>query len=127
MMSGKQKRIAIKAHRVAKRAKVARSARQMPLTPYWQPKGTVLVDRWRLAPSNSYGEPKFVTRGYYEDLSFTCRDCGAKQVWTAEQQQWWYETAKGYVYSTAVRCLTCRRARRMAGGGNTLNALKATK
>ncbi|WP_255461512.1 zinc-ribbon domain containing protein [Andreprevotia sp. IGB-42] len=56
-------------------------------------------------------------RGYYEDITFTCRDCGARQVWTASRQQWWYETAKGYVYSTAVRCLGCRQQRRRALGG----------
>ena len=33
-------------------------------------------------PSNTY-EPKL----FYEDVPFTCRDCGSQEVWTAEQQK----------------------------------------
>ena len=57
---------------------------------------------------NPYGPPVL----FYEDLRFTCRDCGSREVWTAEQQKWWYEVAKGKLYSTAARCRPCRRARR---------------
>ena len=62
-----------------------------------------------LAPSNSYGVPDFVARGYYSDEPFKCTGCGAGQVWTAHQQKWWYEVAKGYVYSHAKLCRPCRR------------------
>lgn len=54
---------------------------------------------------------------YYEDLNFTCVDCGREEVWTAEQQKWWYETAKGYIFSKAIRCRACRNALRAAHGG----------
>ena len=74
----------------------------------------------------NHSQPNFPTLGGYEGLAFSCRDCGARQVWAAQQQQWWYETAKGYVYATAVRCHTCRRTRRMAGGHIT-KILKATR
>ncbi|GLS05078.1 hypothetical protein GCM10007860_22280 [Chitiniphilus shinanonensis] len=114
MQSGKQKRAAIMAQRKLKRDQAA-AARIPPPQP--RPKGAVTVDAAQLAPYNSYGWPDFVIRGYYVDLAFTCRDCGAHQVWTAEQQQWWYETAKGYVYSSAVRCLGCRQQRRRALAG----------
>jgi hypothetical protein len=50
---------------------------------------------------------------FYVDKVFTCRDCGQEQVWTAKQQKWWYEERLGPIDSTAVRCLPCRRARRM--------------
>lgn len=73
------------------------------------PAGTVRVNVAALAPANSYGAPKFVYRGYYEDIPFTCSGCGAAQVWTAWQQKWWYEVAKGYIYSTAKYCRACRR------------------
>ncbi len=109
MQSGKQKRAAIMARRDARKARVAAQALEAV--------HRVPVNRARLAPCNSYGEPQFVHDGYYQDRRFICRDCGARQVWTAEQQQWWYETAKGYVYATAVRCLTCRRERRLAHSG----------
>ncbi len=62
-----------------------------------------------LAQYNSYGSPEFVRRGYYVDLPFTCSDCKAEQVWTATQQKWWYEVAKGYPYSGPKRCRECRR------------------
>lgn len=62
-----------------------------------------------LARYNSYGAPQFVYRGYYVDAPFRCKDCGKEEVWTATQQKWWYEIAKGYVYSTATRCRSCRR------------------
>jgi len=71
--------------------------------------GAVRVNVAALAPNNSYGVPRFVERGYYSDEPFKCSNCGADQVWTAGQQKWWYEVAKGYVYSTAKLCRPCRR------------------
>jgi hypothetical protein len=70
---------------------------------------SVRVNAAALAPNNSYGSPRFVKLGYYEDVPFTCSGCGATQVWTASQQKWWYEVAKGFVYSTARHCRPCRR------------------
>lgn len=67
----------------------------------------IRADLSKQAPNNSYAPPL-----YYEDKKFTCMDCGRVEVFTAEQQQWWYEVAKGPIYSKAVRCLACRRARR---------------
>lgn len=48
---------------------------------------------------------------YYVDVQFVCCDCDREQIWTAEQQKWYYEVAKGSLYSKAVRCLDCRRKR----------------
>ncbi|HEY1066192.1 MAG TPA: zinc-ribbon domain containing protein [Pirellulales bacterium] len=64
------------------------------------------------APNNSYGPPL-----YYRDRPFQCVDCGVTQVWTAKQQQWWYEVAKGPIYSLAKRCRACRAALRAAHRG----------
>lgn len=72
------------------------------------------VDASALAPNNSYGAPQFVERGYYQDVQFRCVDCGKDEVWTATQQKWWYEVAKGFAYSTAKRCRACRRRDREA-------------
>jgi hypothetical protein len=69
-----------------------------------------------LRPYNSYGVPVFVSLGYYVDYAFVCRDCGRDQVWRAAQQKWWYEIAKGQVYSMAVRCRSCRAKDRQARG-----------
>ena len=65
------------------------------------------------APHTSWGAVPLL----YEDRGFTCVDCGREEVWTAEQQKWWYETAKGYVFSKAIRCRACREALREAHGG----------
>lgn len=105
MKSGKQRRFEIKAHRLErakKRMKAARDARFGPAGPERIP-----VDFSQLAPTNSYGVPEF-----YEDIAFACRDCGKEEVWTAKQQRWWYEVAKGNVDSTAVRCRACRKVER---------------
>ena len=51
------------------------------------------------------------------DSRFVCRDCGAKHVWSANEQQWWYDTPNGYVYSTRLGCLSCQRGRRLAHAG----------
>ena len=72
----------------------------------------VAVDPGSLAPSNSYSSPDFVERGYYVDKPFSCQECGKPQIWTAEQQKWWYEVAKGNVLSTAARCRVCRQQER---------------
>lgn len=77
----------------------------------------VLVNPENLRPTNSYGTPDFVKRGYYVDMPFSCKSCGASQVWTETQQKWWYESAKGDVWTKAVLCRPCRKreqARRAA-------------
>jgi hypothetical protein len=110
MKSGKQRRGEIKrarATRGAKRRAMAK-AHEFEHAPY----RFVPVNESLLAPYNSYGAPDFVTRGYYVDMPFRCKDCGKEEVWTGTQQKWWYEIAKGYVYSTAVRCRACRRKER---------------
>jgi hypothetical protein len=55
----------------------------------------VPVDYSALAPFNSYGPPDFYERGCYLDFPFACAWCGSEEVWTASQQKWWYEEAKG--------------------------------
>lgn len=72
----------------------------------------VPVNREALAPNNSYGNPEFVIRGFYSDQPFACVDCGKAEIWTAHQQKWWYEVAKGYAFTSARRCRNCRRRER---------------
>jgi hypothetical protein len=85
------------------------SARSNPYAPFLRPAVTAPCRPERLAPYNSYGVPRFVERGYYADIPFLCRDCGKAEIWTAAQQQWWYEVAKGHVESCAIRCRACRQ------------------
>src|SRR5438105_675485 len=69
----------------------------------------VAVDPTALTPHNSYSPPDYVERGYYVDKPFVCQACGISETWTAAQQKWWYEVAKGHVFSTATRCRACRQ------------------
>lgn len=78
--------------------------------PHDLPEGAIPADLSQQVPWNSYSAAPL----YYVDRPFTCRDCGREEIWTAAQQKWWYEVAKGSLYSTAVRCRDCRRARRNA-------------
>jgi hypothetical protein len=64
----------------------------------------IKADLTKQTPNNSYSPPL-----YYEDVKFSCRDCGAECIWTAEQQRLWYEEWGGSVQSTAIRCRPCRQ------------------
>jgi len=64
----------------------------------------IKADLRKQTPNNSYSQ-----KVYYEDIVFTCRDCGVECVWTAEQQRLWYEQWGGPIQSTAVRCRDCRK------------------
>ena len=75
-------------------------------------KNRILANPEAQAPNNSWNPPT-----YYDDQHFQCIDCGADAVWTAKQQQWWYEVAKGPIYSQAVRCRECREKLRHSHGG----------
>lgn len=57
---------------------------------------------------NTYSSPPT----YWEDVAFTCKDCGSAEVFTAAQQKWWYEDAGGYFFAAAVRCRPCREKER---------------
>src|SRR5689334_292580 len=97
MKSGKQRRAELKAKRIAKRAIPMKSV-------IARPKDAVPVNVEALAADNSYSVADFVARGFYIDLPFVCQACGRQQFWTAHQQKWWYEVAKGSRWTTARLC-----------------------
>lgn len=106
MAGGRQKRATLQAKREKRRKKAAvrdLSGARKPARP-----GSAPVNEAAMAPYNSYGTPAFAQRGYYVDVEFRCENCGRDQLWTATQQKWWYEVAKGYAYSTAKLCRACR-------------------
>ncbi|MEM1425507.1 MAG: zinc-ribbon domain containing protein [Cyanobacteria bacterium P01_H01_bin.130] len=106
MKSNKQRRQELKADRrsrAEKQAQRIKATRAKTLPP-----GTIPIDHSKLAPNNSYTIPP----DFYVDRPFTCRDCGKEEIWTAEQQQWWCEVAKGSIWSTAIRCRPCRKIER---------------
>ena len=119
MKSNKQKRSEINARKAAKREKeailAAQAAREARLEflRTARLRGELPVDRTRLSPAGyGYSIPAFVERGTYAPIEFTCKACGKVETWTAKQQKWWYETAKGDAYSTATRCRPCRKKER---------------
>ena len=69
------------------------------------PRAAILADPSQQVPNNSYSPPPL----FYVDKEFVCVDCGRQEEWTAQQQKWYYEVAKGSLYATAVRCRDCRR------------------
>ena len=94
----------------AKRA--ALKARQIVAHEAALRRGCALVNASLLKPDGSYSTPDYVLRGYYLDVPFTCKDCGKAEVWRDTQQKWWYETAKGGVWTMATRCRGCWRRER---------------
>ncbi|WP_198086023.1 zinc-ribbon domain-containing protein [Variovorax sp. E3] len=112
MKSNKQRRAEIKARRLERAAALEARLRVRDVrTPrVWESvPGLEVADKSKLAHCNTlYGE----VPDFYIDRVFTCRDCSAEEVWTAKQQKWWYESAQGSIYSHAVRCSACRKARR---------------
>lgn len=94
-------------HRAREAELFVRIKEPVHLGGYTIPAGVILADLDEQAENNSYSPPL-----YYEDVPFVCRDCGSEEVWTAEQQKWYYEIAKGPIYAGAVRCRDCRQKER---------------
>ena len=101
-MTKKRKHAKAEAERHARHAREGRLANGIVI-----PEGAIAADLTQQAPNNSYSPPL-----YYVDYPFTCVDCGSQEVWTAEQQKWYYEVAKGPIYPFAIRCRKCRQAER---------------
>ena len=120
MKSNKQRRREIKLRR-QRRTEQQRSAQHV-LTRV-MPLHAIAANHAELIHNNSYGPLPL----FYQDLLYTCRDCGQSEVWKATQQQWWYEVAKGSINTTAVRCRACRikeRARKAEARRVHLDGLK---
>jgi len=66
------------------------------------------ADPSKLRHINTYG----ALPEYYIDRPFICRSCGARQIWRADDQKWYYEEAKGHMDAKAVECRACRVERR---------------
>ena len=119
-VSNKQKRAALAAKRLERRKKSLQVRRQRNPAKVRAaydagfPPGAIPANLKEQAPNNSYGPPL-----YYADQPFDCVDCGRHEVWTASQQQWYFEVAKGSIYGRAIRCRACRHRRRQAGHATT--------
>lgn len=127
MKSGKQRWKEIESQRrlhlsLLRKAHLDEVAARMP----W---GAVVADPTQLTHNDFYFEPP---PSFYVDSPFVCKDCGAHEIWTAKQQKWWYEIAKGPIDGRAVRCRPCRllerarvdEARRVSQAGMALKMEK---
>ncbi len=106
MKSGKQRREEIKAKRLERLRAAQTPSPYMPIKTV--PLGAVAVDPAQLAHNYFCCSPP----SFYIDSPFVCKDCGAHEIWTAKQQKWWYEIAKGRIDTRAVRCRPCRLVER---------------
>lgn len=106
-MSGRQKRQKLKDDRRERHDADALAKQDVRWNARVERGEVVIADLAEQAPNGSYSPPEF-----YEDQEFVCADCGAEEVWTAAQQKWWYEVAKGSIYSHAIRCRECRKRHR---------------
>lgn len=64
----------------------------------------IKADRKKQVPTNSYGPPE-----YYHDTQVRCRDCKAEFIFTAAEQQAWYEEYGIPHFATRVRCEFCAK------------------
>lgn len=103
-MSGKRQGLKIDAKRETRREAEHASI----------PEGAIIADLSKQVPNNSCGAPVL----FYVDKPFACIDCGKSEIWWAQQQQWYYEVAKGSLYATAVRCRECRTVHTRTHSGN---------
>ena len=113
--SSKQRALELKARRGLREKKLEqrlREDRRAYVLEIGLATGAVPVNAALLDPSTSYSASQFMERGYYLDQEFICKDCNKQEVWTATQQKWWYEIAKGNVSTVANRCRPCRRRER---------------
>lgn len=115
MKSSKQRRAEIMAHREARKERKARELRlaKSPAQMNYGPEA-LPVDQSVFPSPDSYLAPPFAVRGYYLPQPFTCKDCEKEEIWTAAQQKWWYEKARGHWNAVAVRCRACRAHARVA-------------
>jgi hypothetical protein len=68
----------------------------------------VAADHSKLSHINTYGSlPEF-----YLDRPLTCRRCGKREIWKANDQKWYYEEAKGHIDAVGVECHACRKAKK---------------
>ncbi len=105
MKSGKQRKAEIKKARLDR---IANHSKDIDLYSGPIPDHAVPVNKDEVVYNSMY----FAIPLFYIDKEFICKDCGELEAWTAKQQKWWYEIAKGDLETTAIRCRSCRDIRK---------------
>ncbi len=73
------------------------------------PPGAIKANLSKHAQHNSYGPPL-----WYVDQRRKCRDCGKEFLFSAKEQQHWYEIVRLPIQVSAVHCPACRKKIRHA-------------
>ena len=109
--SNKQKRIAIKANRARRVALPSRKAslRQWAFQSGLRDETIIPVNKTKVSSRSVI--PKIPDYSY--DRWFDCQNCGTRELWTAKQQQRWYEEQGGEIETVAIHCNACRRKERL--------------
>jgi hypothetical protein len=105
-MNDATKKMSAQKKRSHKQESIARKRRsKMPAS-----SNTLPVDHSQLNMGNAtWGLiAYFLDDDVYRDKVFICKGCGSEEVWTAEQQKWWYEEIHAFVETRAVLCRACR-------------------
>ena len=105
MSSSKQKRQKLKLTRAERKAELER----VELLTGLKKRTIIAVDRSKIYSRSVLP----AIPDYYRDTLFTCKDCGEQELWTAKQQQRWYEEQGGEIEAIAIRCRTCRRKEKL--------------
>lgn len=105
MSSSKQKGRRLKLTKAEKKAEIERREHLAALK-----RGTIIaVDKSKVFSRSAIPQ----IPDYYRDTWFTCKECGQQDLWTAKQQQRWYEEQGGEIEAIAVRCHACRRKEKL--------------
>lgn len=119
----------VRKYRHKKSSGIAMSSRQRELVRLWMAGGRIkspedIPAEAILADPNAIFSRSAIPNVpvWYENKSFKCKRCGRRETWTARQQQWWYEIAKGEIETTAILCRACRQKKRQDDAAMTQNA-----
>ena len=77
------------------------------------PKGALPAD-----PDKQDHGGGYAAKLYYKDIHYACAGCGKNEIWTALQQQRYFETQKGNIYNDPKWCHECHIKRMQEKEGN---------
>jgi hypothetical protein len=64
---------------------------------------------------------------FYQDLEFSCADCGKSECWSAESQQHYFEVIQAIPYKQPKRCYDCRQKEHLRREKARIDAGHATQ
>lgn len=77
---------------------------------HWRTAHSLLISGTAVAADLEKQTPATVPVTHYFDERRTCRDCGRRFIFFAEEQKYWYEELGFGLDADCVRCYPCRRS-----------------